>query len=139
MKTENDSDLSDSARRMADAVNLHVTALATEGTGREQPGFIAIRLEDGKPADPINPLYDSRRDAARHNLMNPAVCFIKVGRESMPVKEAILVLQMNRMAFKRGVIFSEEEIITPQLTELMNPFIPNTLKMFDTFGREING
>lgn len=116
------------AQRLADAVNLHVVALSTEGTGRDQPGFIAVKLDDGRPADPTNPLYDSRRDAARHHKFSPGVFFVKVGRETMPLNEALIVLQMNRMAFKRGVVFSEEEVVTPQLTELMQPFIPRTLR-----------
>lgn len=119
-----------SAKRMADAVNLHVMAVLAEGSGRERPGFIAIRLEDGRPSDEANPLYDSRADATRHNMSDPAVCYIKIGRETMPLSEALIVLQMNRMAYKRGVVFTEEEVIVPQLTELMNPFIPRTLRGF---------
>jgi len=118
----------DSAQRLSDAVNLHVIALQLEGSGRDKPGYIAIRLEDGRPVDSSNPLYDSRADAARHNASVLAACYVKVGRMTMPVAEALIVLQMNRMAYKRGVVFSEEEIIVPQLPELMQPFIPRTLR-----------
>jgi hypothetical protein len=118
----------DAAQRVADAVNVHVSALAAEGTGRERPGFIAVRLSDGRPADESNPLYDSRADATRHNIDNLNVFYIRVGREHMPLNEALIVLQMNRMARKRGVIFTEEELIVPQLPELMQPFIPRTLR-----------
>lgn len=118
----------DAAKRLAEAVNLHVNALSVEGSGRERPGFVAIRLEDGRPNEESNPLYDSRADATRHNRSNPAVCYVKVGRETMPISEAVIVLQMNRMAYQRGVVFSEEEVIVPQLSELMKPFIPRTLR-----------
>lgn len=117
-----------SASRLAEAVNLHVMALQAEGSGRERPGFIAIRLEDGRPADESNPLYDSRADATRHNKFSTNVFYVKIGRDTMPINEALIVLQMHRMARKNGVVFTEEEIIVPQLTELMTPFIPRTLR-----------
>lgn len=115
-----------SAKRMMDAVNIHVHAILAEGTGRTKPGYVAIRLDNGGPAKPDNPLYDSRADATRHNIHNTEVCFVKVGYETMSLREAITYLQMNRMARKRGVIFTEEEVITPQLLELAAPFIPRT-------------
>ena len=118
----------ESAKRLMEAVNLHVHAILAEGTGRDRPAFVAIRLEDGRPADSKNPLYDSRADATRHNRHNPAVCFVKVGREVMSLREATIYLQMNRMAFKNGVVFTEEDVITPHLSELMKPFIPRTLR-----------
>jgi hypothetical protein len=119
----------DSASRMKEAVNLHVSALLAEDGERERPGYVAIQLSDGRSPDGV--LYDSRRDAARHNKHNDNICFIKVGREMMGDRESLIVLQMNRAARKRGVIFSEEEVIVPQLTELMNPFIPRTLRGLD--------
>lgn len=114
------------AKRMMDAVNIHVHAILAEGTGRDRPGYVAIRLESGEPAESTNPLYDSRADATRHNRHNPAVCYIKISRETMPLREAISVLQLNRMAYKRGVIFTEEEVVLPQLLELAAPLIPRT-------------
>lgn len=119
----------DSASRMKDAVNLHVSALLAEDGQRERPGYVAIRLSDGRSPDGV--MYDSRRDAARHNKWNDNIGFIKIGREMMSDREALINLQMLRMARKNGVIFSEEEVIVPQLTELMNPFIPRTLRGLD--------
>jgi hypothetical protein len=112
------------AQRMCEAVNMHVSASLE--LGRTEPGFVAIRLSDGRSTD--NVLYDNRKDAVRHNLHDRFVFYVKVGKETMPLREAIIVLQMARMAFKRGVIFAEEEVITPQLSELMQPFIPKTLR-----------
>jgi hypothetical protein len=128
MNRENTPEERDSAERLREAVNLHVNALIAEGSGRERPGFIAVRLADGRPADEANPLYDSRADATRHNIHNTNVFYVKIGRERMPLNEALIVLQMHRMARKRGVVFTEEEIIVPQLPELMQPFIPRTLR-----------
>lgn len=116
----------DAASRMKEAVNLHVSALSAEGGTRERPAYVAIRLADGRSPDGV--LYDSRRDAAHHNRFNDNICFIKVGREVMGDRESLIVLQMMRRARKNGVIFSEEEVIVPQLSELMNSFIPRTLR-----------
>lgn len=116
----------DSATRMADAVNIHVHALLAEGGGRTKPAFVAIKLGDGRSPD--GTLYDSRADATRHNKWDDNIGFIRVGREVMSEREALIMLQMLRMARKNGVIFTEEEVIVPQLTELMLPFIPRTLR-----------
>ncbi len=126
MSADPDQETIDAARRMADAVNLHVHAVLAEGSGREQPGFVAIRLSDGRSPD--NTLYDTRRDAVLRHRFEGGVCYIRVGREAMPFREALIVLQMHRLAFKRGVIFAEEDIVTPHLSELLAPFIPNTLR-----------
>ena len=115
---------SDAAQRMMDAVNLHVSAMLA-GLDRTTPGYVAIRLSDGRSPDGI--LYDSRKDAARHQS-DQGVTFVKVGRESMGFREALIVLQMNRRAYKAGEIFTEQEVIATQLSELMLPFIPRTLK-----------
>lgn len=100
---------------MMDAVNLHVLALREEGDRRI--GYIAIRLEDGRSPDGV--LYDSRRDAARHHKNNPATTYVKIGRDTMSLREAKIVLKLHRNAYDRGVVFSEEEIVTPNLTEVL--------------------
>lgn len=112
------------AQRMAEAVNLHVHAgLAA---GRENAGYVAIRLSDGRSPDGV--LYDQRKDVFRHHPHERALFAVKVGAETMPFREAKIVLQMARMAYRNGVVFAEEEVITPQLSELMKPFIPNTIR-----------
>jgi hypothetical protein len=116
------------AQRVAEAINLHVSAISVEQGERLTPGYVALKLSDGRPADPTNPLYDSRADATRHHKYTPGIFFVRVGRESMPLNEALIVLQMHRMAYNRGVVFTEEEVVVPQLTELMTPFIPRTLR-----------
>lgn len=116
----------DAAQRMADAVNLHVAAHNAElGNGRDKPGYVAIRLEDGRSPDGI--LYDTRREAAQHQR-DPWCFYVKVGRSSMPVKEAWVVLNYARQAKKSGVVFSEEEVILPQRLELVQSLIPRTFR-----------
>ena len=117
----------DAAKRMRDCVNMHVEARISSGADR--PQFIAIRLDDGGSPDG-NTLYDRREDVFRHNTARNIMA-VKVGIESMPLKEAIIVLQMNRRAYANGVIFSEEAPVVPHLLELSRPFIPQTLRKFD--------
>ena len=105
----------DAAQRMADAVNLHCSVQRAEL--RDRPGYVAINLSDGRSPDGV--LYDTRRDAARHNIHDLNVFFVRVGRDSMSPGEALIVLRFNRQARSRGVIFSEEEVVTPQMTELI--------------------
>lgn len=127
----------DAARRMADAVNLHVQVLKAEiDGGRTTPGYVAIRLEDGRSPD--GKLYDTRRDAARHHPPYPSgMTYVKVGRDSMSVREALVVLNYHRQAFRRGVVFSEEEVILPNRLEVAQLFIPRTVSAVlpDTFRR----
>lgn len=114
----------DAARYLMDAVNLHVQA--SRASGRETPGLVAIRLSDGK--SPTGDLYDTWDDAARMTHYDPNVFFVKVGKDSMPFKAALLQLQMNRMAKARGVVLHRNPVVTPQLTELMSGLLPRTLK-----------
>lgn len=124
MSDTEDGALKDAARRLRDCVNMHVDARIASGADR--PQFIAIDLSDGSSPD-SNTLYDRREDVFRFNSARNIMA-VKVGIETMPLREAIIVLQMNRQAYASGVIFSEEAPVTPHLTELMNPFIPNTLR-----------
>jgi hypothetical protein len=117
-------ELVDAANRMRDAVNLHVVAGAL-GVRERHLQWLAIRLEDGRSDGTV---YESRKDAVRHTqLKSRGWFYVKVGADSMGEKEAIIVLQQARQAYKAGVVFAEEEPITPQLTELLTPYIPNTL------------
>lgn len=119
----------DAARYMRDAVNLHVVALTAEADatgGERRVGFVAINLGTGKSTDGV--LYDTRRDVFRHHPHERAIFAVKVGADTMSEREAIIVLQMARQAYSRGVVFSEEEPVTPHLTELLTPYLPNTLR-----------
>jgi hypothetical protein len=116
-------ELVDAANRMRDAVNLHVLA----GTfGERRIGFIAVRLADGRAHQ--NTLFDSRQDAVRATAnLEKGWFYVKVGAETMGEREALIVLQHARQAFKNGVVFAEEDPVVPMLSELSLPFIPNTI------------
>lgn len=102
----------DAAQRLCDAVNLHVQAQGDAACGR----YVAIRLSDGRSPD--GALYDTRRDAASHQIDDPWCFYVKVNPGGIGVKEAWVVLSYARQAKRRGVIFSEEEAIVPQRLEL---------------------
>jgi hypothetical protein len=115
----------DASCRMADAINLHVLAQNAQlGNGRDRPGYVAVRLEDGRSD---GTLYDTRADATRHQS-DPGTCYVKVGRQTMQPKEAWIVLQMNRQAYASGVVFTEEEVILPHRLELIAGNIPRTFR-----------
>jgi hypothetical protein len=131
----------DAARRLTEAVNLHVLAHRAQlGAGRDTPGYVAVRLADGRSPDGV--LYDTRRDAARHWPPYPdGMTYVKVGRDDMSVKEGLIVLMLHRQAYAKGVVFSEEEIVVPHRLELAAPFIPRTISAVlpDTFRRHPRG
>lgn len=116
----------DAARRMADAVNLHVDAERAQRTeGRTTPGFVAVDLEDGRSPD--GRLYESRAEATRHQSA-PGRFYVKVGPERMGEREALVVLMYARRAYRAGHVFTEEEPLVPQRLEIARPFIPRTLR-----------
>lgn len=122
-------ELLDSANRMRDAVNLHVVAGALGARARHLC-WVAIRLEDGRSD---GNLYESRLDAVNHTQnKSPGWTYVLIGADSMSEREALLVLQMHRKAYAMGVRFSEEHVVVPQMTELMAPFLPNTLRKLGT-------
>jgi hypothetical protein len=113
----------DAAKRMADAVNLHVHARLESGSG--DAGYVAIRLSDGRSPD--GEFFPDRKSVFRDHPHERNIFAVKIGVETMPEREAVIVLQMARMAYKRGVIFSEEEVVTPHLSEQMLGLLPRTL------------
>jgi hypothetical protein len=115
---------SDATKYMMDAVNIHVQA--SRASGREKPGWVAIRLLDGK--SPSGDLYDTRSDAIRFNGHDSNVFYVKVGKDTISFREALLVLQQNRQARGMGVVFQREQVVMPNLTELLAPYLPRTLE-----------
>lgn len=117
-------ELIDAANRMRDNVNLHVVA-GTLGARERHLQWVAIKLEDGRSDGNV---YETRLEAVNHTMnREKGWFFVKVGAETMSEREAIIILQMSRQAFKNGVVFAEEETITPMLNELSAPYIPNTM------------
>lgn len=115
---------SDAAKRMMDSINIHVQA--SRASGREKPGWVAIRLSDGK--SPTGDLYDNRSDAIRYHGHDSNVFYVKVGKDTIGFREALLVLQQNRQARKAGVVFQREQVVMPNLTELLAPYLPRTME-----------
>lgn len=101
----------DAAQRMVDAMALHLGAVGDDAHGK----YLAVRLADGRSD---GNLYDTRRDAARHQINDPWCFYLKVCVGGIPVREAWTVLMYARQAKQRGVVFSEEEVILPQRLEL---------------------
>ena len=99
-------------QHLRDAVNLHLMAQGAEAHGK----YIAIRLSDGKSPD--GALYDTRRDAARHNRDDPWCFYVKVCVGGISEQEAWCVLGYARQAKKAGVVFAEEEAVVPQRLEI---------------------
>lgn len=101
----------DAVRRLCDAVNVHVDALGAEAYGK----YVAISLADGSSPDGV--LYETRRDAARHQS-DPWHFYVKVNPGGLGPNEAWVVLGYARQAQRSGVVFAEEEPIVPQRLEL---------------------
>lgn len=110
---------SDAAKYLMDAVNIHVQA--SRASGREKPGWVAIRLSDGK--SPTGDLYDTQSDAARFNLYDSNVFFVKVGKDTMGFREALLQLRVNRQARARGIVFHRETVVAPMMIEDINDLL----------------
>lgn len=109
---------------MRDTVNLHVVA-GTLGVRERHLQWVAIRLADGSSDGNV---YESRRDAARYiSNATDGWFIVKIGVDSMGEREAIIVLQQARQAWKAGVRFADHDLVTPQLSELLQPYIPTTL------------
>lgn len=97
---------SDAAKRIADAYMLHRTAGA--GLGLDHVGkVLAARLDDGS-SDGV--LYDSKRDAARHQHHNEKYfAYLRIGREGMSVCDAASLLKIHRDAFAAGLDFTDPD------------------------------
>ena len=98
-------------QHLCDAVNIHVEAQGSEAFGK----YVAIRLEDGRSPD--GALYDTRGDAARHNINDPWCFYVKVNPGGIGPREAWVVLGYARQAKKAGVVFQNEEPVVPMLLE----------------------
>jgi hypothetical protein len=114
------------AQRCADEMNAHIAVYREHlKQGRERPGFVAIRLSDGRSPDHV--LYDTRRDATRHQPPYPdGMMYVKVQPRDMTPRMALTILKAHRYAFERGVVFTEEEIVMPHRLEDIAQMIPTT-------------
>lgn len=120
-------------RHLRDAVNLHVLAQGSESYGK----YIAIRLSDGKSPD--GALYDTRRDAVRHNREDPWCFYVKIAPGGIQENEAWVVLGYARQAKKAGVVFAEEEPVVPHRLELGGAWTARQMAALQTVTRRIHG
>lgn len=116
----------DAAQRCAAEVNAHVAVYREHlKQGRSAPGFIAIRLADGRSPDHV--LYDTRREATKHQPPYPdGMMYVKIAPTDMTPRMALIVLKAHRHAFEKGVVFTEEEIVLPHRLEDLRTLIPGT-------------
>lgn len=85
----------DAAKRVSDAVNLHYAAIGWDVTRY----WIAVKLADGTGG---NQLYDSKRDAVRHQPDEFLCAYIKLQPGMMPVCDAEIILKTHRLAYNNG-------------------------------------
>lgn len=107
---------SDPAKRVADSVNLHLTAGGYDAIGR----FMAVQFADGC-GDGV--LYDSRRDAVLHQKHNEAYyVFVRIAPSNMTPCEAESLLITQRALYERGMRLNDRDhraggrVVIPRLT-----------------------
>jgi len=93
---------SDSARRLADTVSLHLTATNGEAAG----SWIAARLTDGG-TDGI--LYDTRRDAIAHQLHESLCGYVLIPPSGMGPREAESFLHTCRALRDAGIPLADPD------------------------------
>ena len=86
---------SDEAKRCSDTVNMHLAAL---GFGAHRR-WVAVRLSDGG-TDGV--LYDTRRDAVRHQLDEMQCAYVCIPPTQMSVCAAEVFLAFHRKAYAAG-------------------------------------
>jgi hypothetical protein len=87
----------DPAKRIADACMMHWIAQGWDSTKY----WAAFKLEDGRSPD-SNTLYDSKRDAVRHQMDEFLCMYIKLHPGGMNVCEAEAILKIHRQAYLNG-------------------------------------
>lgn len=88
---------SDAAKRISDATMLHWVALHWACTKY----WVAFRLEDGRSPD-NNTLYDSKRDAVRHQSDEFLSMYVKLHPGGHNVCETEAMLKFTRQAYLNG-------------------------------------
>lgn len=107
---------SDAARHTSDAVNLHFSALGADAIGK----WVAVRLSDGKSD---GTLYDSKRDAVRHQSDEKLCAYVCVSPAAMNVCRAESFLKVSRMTYDAGFRLADPDArhggldLIPRLTQ----------------------
>lgn len=105
---------SDAAKRAADQINLHVSAVGHESFRK----YVAIRLSDGG-SDGV--LYDTRKDAITHQLHEQQCAYFRIppfGQMAKPHEMESYLTTMRSLydAGRRLQDPDEPEIIRPLIT-----------------------
>jgi hypothetical protein len=90
----------DAAKRVSDAVNLHMLASDAGWAWENVRGqFMAFRLEDGRSD---GTLYPTKLDAVRHQYDEFTCMYLKLHAGGMSVCEAEIMLKIHRQAYSNG-------------------------------------
>ena len=113
---------SDEAKRLANAINLHIHAQGSEAFGR----IIAFRLDDGSSD---GALYDNRDDAIRHTKSKPGVwAYAQVDPTGSNPREAESAIKWARFTyFSLGARIDSGSDV--------EPIMPNTMAEFSRLTR----
>jgi hypothetical protein len=107
----------EAAKRCSEIVSLHLLA----DRERAINSWIAIRLSDGGSD---NILYDSKKDAIRHQLHETQCAYLKITPDGCPPRQAEIFLRANRQAYDAGLRFGDpdqpnRELIIPMRREFL--------------------
>lgn len=97
--------LVDAARRVSDTCGMHWTADTDGARGK----WCAFALADGRSD---NNLYDTREQAARHQLAPELYLYLQLV-DVPTVKEAARLLEINRQIYDNGYRTDPETVIVP--------------------------
>ncbi|MFG2848499.1 hypothetical protein ACGF12_35870 [Kitasatospora sp. NPDC048296] len=103
----------DTARRVSDAVNLHIAATP------DARGFVACRMDDGRSN---GDLYDTRRDAVRHHMkagQESNYLYIKVVPGGITPRSAWVMVVAFRKLRDAGIRPDHEDVQLPHQRELL--------------------
>lgn len=79
---------------------IRMSELCREAIANGYVGFwMAFRLSDGGTDEVI---YQTRRDAIRHQLHEQQCLYVKVPWDDLPVKAAASLLRIHRQLYERG-------------------------------------
>ena len=92
---EQQQEVADRARRCSEAVTLAFLGQGNGVVGR----WLAVRLSDGATDGNV---YDTKRDAIRHQLHEQQCAYLCIPREGMTVKQADTYLRFTEGLYQAG-------------------------------------
>lgn len=92
----------DAAKACSDAVNLHLAAIGFDAMRK----WVAIRLSDGKSD---GTLYDTKRDAVRHQLDEFLCAYVSIPPNGMNVCDAEEYLDVHRKMYDAGMRITDRD------------------------------